>query len=116
MGDISGDFPPPKRRVAVIGAGVSGITTAKHLKAVGITPVVFERSSRIGGNWLYDARKPLEPTYPSLKASIADPWVARKEDYEEWTSEDDLRFAPPGYVFERLVERILMGIALLIQI
>jgi cation diffusion facilitator CzcD-associated flavoprotein CzcO len=38
-------------RVAVIGAGVSGLTSAKHLKAVGIEVVVFERSSTSGGIW-----------------------------------------------------------------
>lgn len=82
----------------MIGAGVSGITTAKHLKDVGVNAVVFERSARIGGNWLYDARQPLEPTYPSLKASIADPWVSRHVSNEagEWTDDDELRFAPPG--------------------
>lgn len=111
MGDIT---PTPPKRVAVIGAGVSGITTAKHLKKVGINAVVFERSSRIGGNWLYDARRPLEPSYPSLKASVADPWIVRSggdefvngevdgvngvEKEVEWTSDDELRFAPPGYV------------------
>ncbi|KUJ17156.1 FAD/NAD(P)-binding domain-containing protein [Mollisia scopiformis] len=104
MGDISGEDLPPKR-VAVIGAGISGITAAKHLKHVGINAVVFERSSRIGGNWLYDARRPVEPTYPSLKASIADPWIAKTGD-EECTSEDDLKFAPPGPAYPDLTNNV----------
>ncbi len=57
---------------------------------------------------LYDERRPLEPTYPSLKASIADPWIPKSayvngngqvngnKPEEEWTTDDDLRFAPPG--------------------
>lgn len=95
-----GSINPPKR-VAVIGAGVSGITSAKHLKDVGIYAVVFERSSRIGGNWLYDARRPVEPSYPSLKASLADPWVSKSQvngvkTDDDWTSDDELKFAPPG--------------------
>ncbi|CZR66970.1 related to FAD dependent oxidoreductase [Phialocephala subalpina] len=107
MGDISGDNLPPKR-VAVIGAGVSGITAAKHLKNVGINPVVFERSSRIGGNWLYDERRPIEPTYPSLKASIADPWkeVDDTKDEKGWTSEDELKFAPPGPAYPGLTNNV----------
>jgi NADPH-dependent glutamate synthase beta subunit-like oxidoreductase len=39
------------KKVAVIGAGVSGITSAKHLKAAGVDVVVYERSSTCGGNW-----------------------------------------------------------------
>jgi cation diffusion facilitator CzcD-associated flavoprotein CzcO len=40
-----------QKRVAVIGAGVSGVTSAKHLKEAGIEVVVFERSRQAGGNW-----------------------------------------------------------------
>jgi ribulose 1,5-bisphosphate synthetase/thiazole synthase len=39
------------KRVAIIGAGVSGVTSAKHLKAAGVQVVVYERSSQCGGNW-----------------------------------------------------------------
>jgi cation diffusion facilitator CzcD-associated flavoprotein CzcO len=39
------------KRVAVIGAGVSGVTSAKYLKAAGVEVVVYERSSKSGGNW-----------------------------------------------------------------
>jgi cation diffusion facilitator CzcD-associated flavoprotein CzcO len=40
-----------QKRVAVIGAGVSGAVSAKHLKESGIEVVVFERSKQAGGNW-----------------------------------------------------------------
>jgi glycine/D-amino acid oxidase-like deaminating enzyme len=40
-----------QKRVAVIGAGVSGVTSAKHLKERGLEVVVFERSRQAGGNW-----------------------------------------------------------------
>jgi cation diffusion facilitator CzcD-associated flavoprotein CzcO len=39
------------KKVAVIGAGVSGLTTAKHLKASGLDVVVYERSATLGGVW-----------------------------------------------------------------
>lgn len=39
------------QRVAVIGAGVSGVVSAKYLKASGFEVVVFERSKQAGGNW-----------------------------------------------------------------
>ena len=40
-----------QKRVAVIGAGFSGVTSAKHLREAGIEVVVFERSRQAGGNW-----------------------------------------------------------------
>jgi ACS family pantothenate transporter-like MFS transporter len=39
------------KRVAVIGAGISGVVTAGHLLAVGIDVTVFERSHAAGGVW-----------------------------------------------------------------
>lgn len=38
--------------MVVIGAGVSGVVNAKHLKESGLEVVVFERSKQAGGNWL----------------------------------------------------------------
>ena len=38
-------------RIAVIGAGISGIATANVLKKNGFKPVVFEKGSRVGGVW-----------------------------------------------------------------
>ncbi|KAF2084656.1 FAD/NAD(P)-binding domain-containing protein [Saccharata proteae CBS 121410] len=62
---------PAFKTVAVIGAGISGVVTAAHLKAAGLDVVVFERSAKAGGVWVYDEQKPLEPSYPSEKASVA---------------------------------------------
>jgi cation diffusion facilitator CzcD-associated flavoprotein CzcO len=39
------------QRVAVIGAGISGVSAAAHLKKEGIEVTVFERSSAAGGVW-----------------------------------------------------------------
>lgn len=39
------------RTVAVIGAGISGVASALHLKAAGLDVTVFERASRAGGVW-----------------------------------------------------------------
>jgi cation diffusion facilitator CzcD-associated flavoprotein CzcO len=44
-------MPFPSNHVAVIGAGISGIVAAAHLKKEGLDVVVFERSSAAGGVW-----------------------------------------------------------------
>jgi len=41
----------PSKRVAVIGAGISGVVAAAHLKKEGLDVTVFERSSAAGGIW-----------------------------------------------------------------
>ena len=42
---------PPDSRVCVIGAGSSGIATAKILNERGIDFDCFALSARVGGNW-----------------------------------------------------------------
>jgi cation diffusion facilitator CzcD-associated flavoprotein CzcO len=43
-------------RIAIIGAGCSGITAVKNHVELGFTEVVcYEQSGRIGGNWVYTA-------------------------------------------------------------
>ena len=41
----------PAMKVAVVGAGISGVVAGAHLKAAGIDTTVFERSSQAGGVW-----------------------------------------------------------------
>ncbi|XP_024992812.1 flavin-containing monooxygenase FMO GS-OX5-like [Cynara cardunculus var. scolymus] len=43
-------------KVAVIGAGVGGLITARELKRESHQVVVFEKSHRLGGTWAYDPR------------------------------------------------------------
>ena len=54
------DHPVPGAErfdVVVIGAGVSGMAAAIHLRAVGVTVTVLEKNDEVGGTWL-------ENTYP----------------------------------------------------
>jgi dimethylaniline monooxygenase (N-oxide forming) len=52
--------------IAIIGAGSSGITVAKALKACGITADIFEKGSNIGGMWRYENDSGLSSAYASL--------------------------------------------------
>ncbi len=38
-----------RERIAIVGAGIAGLTTALHLKDAGIDSVVYESSARVGG-------------------------------------------------------------------
>lgn len=47
--------------VAVIGAGVAGLVVARELRQEGHRVVIFEKSDRIGGLWVYDPRVESDP-------------------------------------------------------
>ena len=47
-----------RRRIAVIGAGASGLVAAKCLLEEGLEPMVYEQSPQIGGLWNYDETLP----------------------------------------------------------
>ncbi len=57
------ELPP---RVCVIGAGSSGIAVAKSLRDRGIPFDVFEKSDRVGGNWVFGNRNGMSSSYRSL--------------------------------------------------
>ncbi|KAL5355533.1 hypothetical protein BJX96DRAFT_170761 [Aspergillus floccosus] len=91
------------RRVAVIGAGISGVVSAAHLLQNGIEVVVFERNPAAGGVWLHDERQPLEPPYPSIKPSIADQPDTTPGVPNEHVA---LRHAPPGPAYNSLKNNV----------
>src|SRR5258707_9090764 len=53
-------------RTAVIGAGVSGLCTAKALEDWGIEYTVFEASDDVGGNWYFGNPNGRSSAYRSL--------------------------------------------------
>ncbi|CAG9947976.1 unnamed protein product [Clonostachys rosea f. rosea IK726] len=71
---IVGNKPPfgPNIRVAVIGSGISGISTAAHLLRQGVKVTVFERSGEPGGIWNYKETPSPGPSYPSVRPSADD--------------------------------------------
>ncbi|MEV0358386.1 NAD(P)-binding domain-containing protein [Nocardia sp. NPDC050697] len=56
----------PQPTVAVIGAGISGLTTGKMLGDYGIPYTCFESSDRIGGNWAFGNPNGHSAAYRSL--------------------------------------------------
>ncbi len=52
--------------VCIIGAGSSGIATAKVFKDFGIPFTVYEKSDRVGGNWVFGNKNGMSSAYRSL--------------------------------------------------
>lgn len=46
---MTANTPLSSRRIVVLGAGITGLTTAWHLRRAGLSPLVLEKSARIGG-------------------------------------------------------------------
>ncbi|XP_027155891.1 flavin-containing monooxygenase FMO GS-OX5-like [Coffea eugenioides] len=80
-------------KVAVIGAGVAGLTTACELKSEGHQVVVYEKADQIGGMWVYNPEVETDPLgldpgrkivhsslYHSLKTNLPRP-LMRFWDY-----------------------------------
>lgn len=86
-------------RVAIIGAGMSGILAAIKLREAGIENiVVYEKADRIGGTWR-------ENTYPGLTCDVpAHSYTYSFEPYPDWS-----RYLAPGAeiqaYFEQVVEK-----------
>lgn len=53
-------------RTAIIGAGISGLTTAKNLGDAGVDYDCFESSDRVGGNWAFRNPNGHSSAYRSL--------------------------------------------------
>ncbi|KAJ5227577.1 uncharacterized protein N7469_007583 [Penicillium citrinum] len=93
----------PLKRVAVIGAGISGVVSAGHLLAAGLDVRVFERSKAAGGVWLYDKRVPIELQYPSVYPTSVEKFY---EDERDENEKQRLKHAPPGPCYENLTNNV----------
>jgi len=58
---------PRRRKIAVVGAGISGLVTAKCLLDEGQDPVVFEQAAQTGGVWGEVGEASL--LYPTLRTN-----------------------------------------------
>ncbi|KAM0713546.1 hypothetical protein Q7P37_010508 [Cladosporium fusiforme] len=112
------------RTVAVIGAGVSGVASAVHLRKAGLDVTVFERNPHVGGVWVFDERTSKDAPYPSILPSVGDSpehELARSKrkdsktgspvDEEAAPAWDDspsasVAFAPPGPCYAGLKNNV----------
>ena len=57
------------RRVAIVGAGPAGLVTARFLKAQGFEATLFERGTRVGGQW--DRTAANSAIWPDMRANTS---------------------------------------------
>ncbi|MEM7572867.1 MAG: NAD(P)-binding domain-containing protein [Bacteroidota bacterium] len=73
-------------RVAIIGAGCSGITALKNCLQFGLPQVVaFEQNSEVGGNWIYSA----EPSHSSVCETTHIISSKRMSEYRDFPMPED---------------------------
>lgn len=103
----------PINSVAVVGAGISGVSSAAHLLRLGFKVVVFERSDVAGGVWHFDPRADQDPEYPSTgdAGSPSGATDGRKNGPNgavlNKTPEDvALAHAPPGPCYDGLMNNV----------
>lgn len=79
---IAGSFPhaafalPPGGRIAIVGAGIAGLSALHHLRKAGIDARVYEGRARIGGRMFtprgFDGGKPIEDGGQLVNSDHAD--------------------------------------------
>ena len=70
---------PHLPNVAVIGAGVSGLTAGKALSDFGVPYTCFEASDDIGGNWYFRNPNGASSAYRSLHIDISKPSISFRD-------------------------------------
>lgn len=62
---------PTKRSVAIVGAGASGLCTARYFKEAGFDVSVFEIGTQVGGLWCFGNDNGLSSAYTTLHINTA---------------------------------------------
>jgi cation diffusion facilitator CzcD-associated flavoprotein CzcO len=65
--------------VAIIGAGVSGLTACKSLGDFGVPHTCFEASNEVGGNWYFQNPNGVSSAYRSLHIDISKPSISFRD-------------------------------------
>lgn len=79
--------PDATLRVAVVGAGMSGLLAAHRLRQAGIPFVVLEKNDDVGGTWL-------ENTYPGCRVDVPNHFYsyscAQRDDWPQYFSSQEV--------------------------
>ena len=72
--------PAMSKKIAVIGAGPSGITALKNLLDKGLDAMAFDRNSEVGGNWIYSENESHSSVFETTHI-ISSKTLSQYEDY-----------------------------------
>jgi cation diffusion facilitator CzcD-associated flavoprotein CzcO len=91
-----------KPRTAIIGAGISGLTSGKMLSDYGISYDCFESSDRIGGNWAFGNPNGHSSAYRSLHIDTSKDMLSFKDypmpkHYPDFPHHTDIKEYLEGY-------------------
>lgn len=82
-------------RAIVVGAGLSGLAMADHLRRAGIAFTVYERAGEVGGTWR-------DNTYPGLYVDV----ISRQYEFPFHPNFDWSRKFAPGAEIQRYLVRV----------
>lgn len=94
--------PLSRPSVAVIGAGISGLTTTKMLGDYGVDHTCFESSDRIGGNWAFGNPNGHSSAYRSLHIDTSKHQLSFRDypmpdDYPDFPHHTEIKAYLEGY-------------------
>ncbi len=72
-------------RIGVVGAGPSGLASAKNCIQNGLDVTVFEKSDKVGGNWVFDDKTGHSSVYENTHIISSKAW----SEYEDYPMPDD---------------------------
>src|SRR5688572_26657825 len=108
----------------VIGAGSSGIAACKVLRSRGLPFICYEKSDRVGGNWVFGNKNGMSACYRGLtintsKRRMEYPGYPMPDEYPDFPGHEDIAKYFDAYVdhfgfrdhirFETSVDRVFPG-------
>ena len=85
------------RKVAIVGAGFAGLTSARTFRDFGFDVTVFEKDAEVGGVWTTSRRYP-GLTTQNVRSTYAISDYPYPRDYPEWPTGEQVQRYMEGYV------------------
>lgn len=89
------------RKLAIIGAGPAGLTTARTLLVHGFEVVVYEKGSKVGGTWVWDNDNGRNYLYRNLHINTS----KRLTQFEDFPFDADTQPVPDHHDMARYLDR-----------
>lgn len=101
-------FERPIKRVAIIGAGPSGVPAARQMLDAGLEVVMFEHQEQVGGVWNYREEAPEPPTLPPPPPSVGafSPVLGTSGTYPDSDGHRLKQFSPPNPCYWNLTNNV----------